>query len=148
MTGVEKIYKSEIDYKIYNFVMLITLLSISPVFFVARFSVTLYIVLGLVVGSLWLTHTVFHGIRYAINPENRTLSVKIGFFKHGTYDIMEIKSIKKTNTWLSSPAASMDRIAIKIKFSPLVISPQNRMEFINDLLSLNPEIEVADDLLG
>ena len=61
---------------------------------------------------------------------------------------MEIKSIKKTNTWLSSPAASMDRIAIKIKFSPLVISPQNRMEFINDLLSLNPEIEVADDLLG
>ena len=148
MTGVEKIYKSEIDYKIYNFVMLITLLSIAPVFFVAEFSATLYIVLGLVAGSLLLTHTVFHGIRYAINPENRTLSVKIGFFKHGTYDIMEIKSIKKTNTWLSSPAASMDRIAIKIKFSPLVISPQNRMEFINDLLSLNPEIEVADDLLG
>ena len=72
--------------------MLITLLSISPVFFVARFSVTLYIVLGLVAGSLWLTHTVFHGIRYAINPENQTLLVKIGFFKHGTYDIMEIKS--------------------------------------------------------
>ena len=91
--------------------MLITLLSIAPVFIVAEFSATLYIVLGLVAGSLLLTHTVFHGIRYAINPEKKTLSVKIGFFKHGTYDIMDIKSIKKTNTWLSSPAASMDRIA-------------------------------------
>ena len=37
--------------------MLITLLSIAPVFFVAEFSATLYIVLGLVAGSLLLTHT-------------------------------------------------------------------------------------------
>ena len=141
------IYKSEIDYKIYNAVMLITLLSISPIFFVGEFSPVLIIVLVIVAASLWLTYTVFHGIRYIINVEKQTLTVKIGFFTHGTYSIPEIKSVKKSNTWLSSPAASMDRIALKISFTPLVISPENRGQFINDLLSINPNIEIEEALL-
>lgn len=128
--------------------MLITLLSIAPILFVDDFSIILLIVLGMVGASLWLIHTVFHGIRYMIDLEQQSLTVKIGFFTHGTYAIPEMKSIKKSNTWLSSPAASMDRIAIKIKFTPLVISPQDRPEFINDLLSINPEIDVEEGLLS
>lgn len=146
LEGDVRIYKSEVDYRIYNFVMFITLLSIAPILFIDDFSIVLYVVLGMVAASLWLIHTVFHGVRYMINLEQETLTVKIGFFTYGTYAISEMKSIRRSNTWLSSPAASMDRIAIKIKFTPLVISPQHRPEFIKDLLSINPELEVQKEL--
>ena len=138
-------YKSVIDYKIYNLVMLFTIASISPIFF-AEFSTVIYIVIGIVLASLWLTHTVFHGVRYTINVAEQSLLVKIGFFSYGTYDIMKVRSIKKSNSWLSSPAASLDRIELKIKFTPLIISPENRAQFIADLLSINPEIQVAERL--
>lgn len=59
------------------------------------------------------------------------------------YDINQIKKIKDTNySILSAPAASLDRIAIYFaqQKTPLVISPKDKMGFIRNLQSINPNI--------
>ncbi len=50
--------------------------------------------------------------------------------------------ITETNSILSAPAASLDRIAIYLRrqYSPVIISPENKNEFIEELQSINPDI--------
>ena len=48
-------------------------------------------------------------------------------------DIKSIRKIEETNTIISASANSFDR---------LVVSPENKEQFIEDLLAINPEIEV------
>lgn len=75
--------------------------------------------------------------------------VVYSFFIPTAYPIDKIKSIKPTKSILSAPATSLThRIAISftdrkvLKSSiPLVISPVHQKEFINQLRSINPDIE-------
>ena len=64
----------------------------------------------------------------------------------GVNENIEIKTIRKiTETYnpLSSPAASIDRIEIFYnKFDSVLISPKKKKEFIEDILKINPNIEV------
>lgn len=77
--------------------------------------------------------------------------VVYSFFIPTTYPIDKIKSIKPTKSILSAPAISLiHRIAITftdrkvLKSSmPLVISPVRQKEFIDQLLSINPNIEIS-----
>lgn len=71
-------------------------------------------------------------------------------FKVITYPIEKIKEIKPTNSWLAAPASSLSK-RIVITFIdktvrrnsiPLIISPARQSEFIEQLLSINPEIVV------
>ena len=79
-------------------------------------------------------------IRYII--EDTTLRIKCGFFLNEKVDIMKITKITETNSILSAPAASLDRIAIYLRrqYSPVIISPENKNEFIEELQSINPDI--------
>lgn len=70
-------------------------------------------------------------------------------FRAVVYPIDKIKEIKPTTSWLAAPAASISkRLAITftdksvLKSSiPLIISPAHQSEFIDQLLSINPEIK-------
>ncbi|WP_375578580.1 PH domain-containing protein [Marivirga tractuosa] len=53
----------------------------------------------------------FFNTSYTI--ENGQLKIKFGFFSFKPIDIKDIKEISKTNSILSSPAPSFDRIEIK-----------------------------------
>ena len=80
--------------------------------------------------------------RYIID-ENQ-LIIKCLFIVNNRIDISKIKKIEKTNSILSSPALSLDRIAIKFnKFDEVYISPKEKQSFVNNLLEINPEIEAA-----
>ncbi|MBN8566503.1 MAG: PH domain-containing protein [Flavobacteriales bacterium] len=58
-------------------------------------------------------------------------------------DIHSIKRIYKTNNPLSSPALSLDRIAIVYnKYDEVLISPKLKKEFVDELLKINPSIIV------
>jgi hypothetical protein len=58
-------------------------------------------------------------------------------------DIHSIKRIYKTNNPLSSPALSLDRIAIVYnKYDEVLISPKLKKEFVEKLLKINPSINV------
>lgn len=58
-------------------------------------------------------------------------------------EIQSIRKIYRTKNPLSSPAMSLDRIAIVYNtFDEILLSPKEREEFINELLKINPSIEV------
>lgn len=77
-------------------------------------------------------------IRYRIEGENLMIwNTKI--------EIKSIRKIYRTNNPLSSPALSLDRLAIVYnKFDEILISPKDRNEFIDELLKINPSIEIQD----
>jgi hypothetical protein len=77
-------------------------------------------------------------IKYKIEGENLMI----------WYTKIEVKSIRKiyrTKNPLSSPALSLDRIAIVYnKYDEILISPKERNEFIDELLKINPSIEIQN----
>jgi hypothetical protein len=86
-----------------------------------------------------ITH-MFFKTEYTIK-ENK-LNIKCGFFTYKPIAISDIKEITKSNSIMSSPAASYDRIEIKYgKFEELIISPKNKFEFAEYLTKLNPKIK-------
>lgn len=84
---------------------------------------------------------VFTSIKY--NIENGIINIKAGFLINKNIEISKIKRIEETNNIISSPAASFDRLEIFYnKFDSIIISPNNKSDFISDLTKINPEIEV------
>ena len=72
-------------------------------------------------------------IKYEINESQLIIHQAMGKM---VIDINTIKSIEPTHTIVSSPAASLDR--------HVVISPRKKEEFIQHLLSINPQIELVE----
>jgi hypothetical protein len=81
--------------------------------------------------------------------DNTTLIVKSGFFVNIKVDVLSIKEIAETNTWLSAPATSLDRLEITYnKYDSVIISPRNKAEFIADMLAINSQIKVPAKYSG
>jgi hypothetical protein len=83
---------------------------------------------------------------------NSKLNIKSSFYLYYSIDIQSINKIEKSNSWEKAPALSMDRLEIKYNEKPavrynfydsVIISPKNKKEFIEDLLKINPQIEVV-----
>lgn len=84
---------------------------------------------------------IFFSINYKIEKEN--LNIKCTFLINENIEIKSIRKITETYNPLSSPAASIDRIEIFYnKFDSVLISPKKKKEFIDDILKINPNIEV------
>ena len=97
--------------------------------------------LGIVLCLLFIVF-ISKSTRYIID-ENQ-LVVKCMFIVNDKIEISKIKKIEKTNSILSSPALSLDRMAIRYnKFDEVYISPKDKQAFVDDLLKINPEIAVA-----
>ena len=136
---MKRVYKSKIDYALVVVVMGVTLLPMLP----AILTGTELLLIVLISVLLLFEIVVFTGFRYVISDER--LIVKTLFVFNQVYFISEITEIRSTHTILSSPAASMDRLAIYFsdKRSPLVISPRRREHFIEQLTGINPDIIVG-----
>ncbi|MEM8521853.1 PH domain-containing protein [Flavobacterium sp. PL12] len=97
--------------------------------------------IAIVVLIIILIVHMFVTTHYTINGD--ILEIKCGFTFKETVDIKTIKSISETNTILSAPATSIDRIEIQYgKFDSVVISPKQKLEFINDIVAINPAVVV------
>ena len=97
--------------------------------------------IAIVVLIIILIVHMFVTTHYSINGD--ILEIKCGFTFKETVDIKTIKSISETNTILSAPATSIDRIEIQYgKFDSVVISPKQKLEFINDIVAINPAVVV------
>ena len=84
----------------------------------------------------------FLSINYKI--ENDNLNVKCTILMNTNIDIKSIRKIIETYNPLSSPAASIDRLEIFYnKFDSILISPKDKQEFIQNLLEINPNIEIV-----
>ncbi len=84
---------------------------------------------------------VMTGFSYTIDGVN--LLIKGGFRWKATIAISTITKIVETNNPISSPAASLDRLAIHYNIrNAVMISPKDKKSFVGELLKINPAIEV------
>ena len=132
---MKTVYKSKVDKGLLIAIIAIVLLSYLPLLF--EFS---WIALALLVVT-----AAFIATSYTI--DNGTLHIKCGIFLSSSFPIDRITKISKTNSCLSAPALSMDRIEIRFADKKtLVLSPKQRQAFIDHLRSLNPDIVVKPPL--
>ena len=126
-----KIYKSKIDWW---FVIVMFAALGTPIFYGIRSkeSVPILIFSGILAIIIYWLLT----MRYII--DNRFLSI------YSTkIDINRIRRIQKSRSILSSPAFSFDRIEILYNRADVILlSPKEREDFIEELLKVNPNIEV------
>lgn len=88
------------------------------------------------ISILMIMFWMFSKIKYVIEGT----MLKVWWIK---IDIHSIKRIFKTNNPLSSPALSLDRIAIVYnKYDEVLISPKFKKEFVDELLKIKPSIIV------
>ena len=101
--------------------------------------VVLAVLVFLLITYAFILHMFFQTL-YVI--EDGQLKIRMGFFSFKPITIKDIREISKTDTILSSPAASLDRIEIKYgKFGSVIISPKDKLSFAKELVQLNPEIK-------
>ncbi|WP_289767923.1 PH domain-containing protein [Muribaculum intestinale] len=134
-----KIYRSKIDCWL---AVLIPALTILPALPLVISGEDIWVVVLLAFISA-LELAVVTGFRYVIDG-SKLIVKALYVINSGTYDIGNIVEITPTRTILSSPAASLDRIAISFSNSrtPLVISPVDKEAFISTLTAINPDIRV------
>ena len=95
---------------------------------------------GLII--LFIVYT-FRNTYYIITPDAK-LHIRGGLLFYEVINITTIYKIEPTNTILSSPAFSLDRLEIfYYKFDSVIISPQNKAEFISLLLKFDSAITIA-----
>lgn len=88
---------------------------------------------------------VFASIKYTIVDDH--LEVSDGILIRTAIPIQNIKRIKKTRSLLSAPAASLDRIEITYNDNDyIIISPKHRIQFLQHLTSINPNIDIDSRL--
>ncbi|WP_424271630.1 PH domain-containing protein [Eudoraea sp.] len=95
----------------------------------------------LILGFAFIIY-LFLNIEYII--VERKLKIKCGFFYTKALNIDMIKSITRTNSIISAPAASLDRIELLYndngKFDSIIISPKDKVNFTKELMKINPNI--------
>jgi len=139
-----KTYRSKFGWSVFLFMIIVFAVTIIPIFYKKQIHTLYEIVIQCIVFVIILLFFVMIslGTKYIISEEK--LIVKCSPFYNKKIAIAEITKIKKTNSPISSPAPSLDRIDIHYeKYNSVVISPKNKTEFITHLKSINPSIEVT-----
>lgn len=84
---------------------------------------------------------IFFTMRYVIDDEY--LLIRTKFFPSQKVALQNIRKIEESNSILAAPAFSFDRLEILYnKYDSILVSPENKEQFIADLLNVNPEIEI------
>lgn len=102
----------------------------SPLFLVTHFSLAILIYFFVV------------RIRYELDEEN--LTIYMGPVRYRKIALTSIRKMELSNNPLSSPAASLKRIAIHYdKWGYVLISPKNREEFIAEVQDRKKKLEIC-----
>lgn len=88
--------------------------------------------------------SILHGTRYELRGEE--LVVRSGPIRWSR-SVHAIREVTPTRSPLSSPALSLDRLAIRVRGArvPVLVSPAAREEFLADLLRRAPHLERRGD---
>ena len=77
---------------------------------------------------------------YEVTDDNK-LKIKIGFLYRKEIYIKSIKRVFPTKDHSASPALSFDRLEIRYhRYGRIVVSPNNKVEFVKKLQQVNPGI--------
>ena len=132
-----KTYKSKIDNWLIA-VMAIPMLGVMVPIALKGAWIGVFIMLPVIAFTVHMFATTYYTI------SGTTLKVRGGFFVNIVVDIATIKSIAETDSLLSAPATSLDRLEINYnRYDSVIISPKNKAAFIADILSINSEVKVT-----
>ncbi len=127
-----KKYQSGVSYGLFGVIFLVLVV---PLFF-SPFNGLVLFINGMVL--LFVNHLISNTY-YLV--ENEKLTIKSSFLVNKKIDIMSITKISETNSLISSPAASLDRLEIVYEGNnSILISPKDKSSFINDVLKINDKI--------
>jgi hypothetical protein len=74
--------------------------------------------------------------------EENLLKIKCGLLFNKSIEIHKIKKISKTNSLITSPAPSFDRIEITYgEYDEIILSPKDKLTLAKDLTTIHPAIE-------
>ncbi len=134
---MKKVYKSGISYWLLSIIMLV----LSTVSVLLYLDGVPWIALLLILALFLFILQLFVNTYYVIEKE--MLKIRSGFLYKLDLDIQQIIRIEETSSPLSSPAASFERLEIIYnKFDSVIISPKEKQLFIQDILQINPSIEI------
>ena len=137
-------YSTKIDWWLPVVIGFILLLSMAILLLIG---IEWYIVLIIAIPLFGIGCLSFCGISYVIKDDELGVKSTISW---RWYPIENIKEVRKVKNILAAPAMSFTRIAIKFERGttnnavPLEISPKDRDKFIQDLLTINPNIKVIN----
>ena len=133
---MKKVYKSKIGFEIIIPILIILAFGFKNIINEPKVAPIILLIFVLAFITYMLT-----SIKYTV--ENQNLNIKAGFLINQNINIMNIESIKKSKNILSSPVASLDRIEIiENNKNSILISPKNKIDFIEELKKINPQIDV------
>lgn len=122
-----KIYRSRISLLL---VALMVLLCYGPLLLIPEDGTIPYTVAATII--LLFILIAFHGIKYVIDGD--VLKVYSFWGIHEDIKLTSITKIERSRCMLSSPAASLDRLAIHYnKYDVVYISPRRQEEFLEDI---------------
>lgn len=126
-----KSYKSKVDWW-----LVLILLAVFAFPIVQGIQTKEYLLSAIFAGLILLFWILGSTLKYKIQDEYLSVwTTKI--------DIKTIRKVYATRNPLSSPALSINRLAIVYnKYDEILISPEDREDFISELLKVNPSIEV------
>ena len=137
---MEKTFKSKID--------LLILLPIVITFFAAEsFMIVNGIIIGIIALAIFGVFIAYQCCEtmYVFTKDNK-LKVKSGFLYEREIYIKSIKKVRTTQDRTTSPALSFDRLEICYnRYGRIVVSPDNKTEFIKELKEVNPRILVEEN---
>ena len=134
-----KKYKSEVSWKIVGPITAVFALTI---FLVYQEEGDVRLLSGGLMGTMIALLFAIYSINYRISDDG-VLSIKNGIFSYQNIPISSIHTIEKSNSILSAPASSFNRLEIKYnKYDSILVSPKNAKEFITDLQHHNPNIQL------
>ncbi|HMN33464.1 MAG: PH domain-containing protein [Chitinophagaceae bacterium] len=121
--------------------LFISFIPILSLFFLFAFEVHGWIGMIILLPGLIFLIDIFVNTHYLLT-EN-VLIVRCGFFYKKAIDLGSIQKISKSNSIINAPALSFDRIEIKFNQNDtLIISPQNKNDFIKKITQQNSNILV------
>ena len=135
------VFRSKVGYGILIPVLILMLgISLIPLMLGAPF-LDMIPMLAVMIPSIAFTLYIFLNTSYRITDEHE-LIIKCGFLYHRKVNISSIQSITPTRNPIASPAASLDRLVLQCgKWDSVIISPENKTEFVAQLLEINPDIQ-------
>ena len=139
---MDRIFKSKVDWWYHCVVLLLAAVSVQQI--ISGASVWMIIL------SLFVVYMAIHALLntwYKLTADG-FLIVHCSFFPEKRIAISEISAVEVTVMPVSSYALSLDRLIIyKNGMQWMLISPENKQEFVKLLRRHNPEIRIKDPIL-
>ncbi|WP_396589853.1 PH domain-containing protein [Allomuricauda sp. R78024] len=129
-------YPSKVSYGLLLFVMVILVGSSIPML-----SPPIWLGIGINTFVMVFVLMIFFNLNYIV--DGSLLSVKLGFLVIKKIDIHSIKMVAETNSLISAPAVSLDRLEIIYNdHDSVIISPKDKSGFIDHITKVNPEVVI------